>query len=161
MQFRAIKQVSSFVEFFANAWLPEQKVLLFRSVEQKALIRPVLDGDVLGTKALLGSHRFDKKELDRALFDAVLSRYDNTDVIKLLLDAGAGVKARTPDGTTPLMEAVDHPCNLRPLLDGGADLNARDKSGRSALQLARDRKEATAIRLLEEAGAVTGGQNRF
>ncbi len=37
--------------------------------------------------------------------------------------------------------------------DGGADLNARDKWGRNALQVAREVKQATAIRLLEEAGA--------
>jgi len=161
MQFRPVRHVSSFVEFFANAWLPEQEVLWFRSGKPKPLTDPVVLGDVLGTKALLGSHRFDKKELDRALFDAVLSRYDNTDVIKLLLDAGAEVNARAPDGSTPLMEAVARPCNLRPLLDGGADVNARDKSGRSALQVARAWKESTAVRLLEEAGAVTSEQNRF
>ena len=129
MQFRPIKQVSTFVEFFANAWLPEQNVVWFRSGKPKQLTGPVLNGDVLGTKALLGSHRFDKTELDRGLFIAVLSRYDNTDVIKLLLDAGAEVNARAPDGSTPLMSAVARPCNLRPLLDGGADVNARDKIG--------------------------------
>lgn len=147
------KRVSSFVEFFANAWLPQEKPLLFPSSWSTApLVGTVTNADASGTEALLRSGRFSKRELDRALFDAVLSRYDNSAVIKLLLGAGADVNAHTSDGTTPLMNAVPHPCNLRALLDGGADLNARDKWGRTALQLAREVKEGTAIRLLEEAG---------
>lgn len=111
----------------------------------------MIPGDAIGTQALLNSHKFSKKELNRALFGAVLSSYDNTAVIRLLLVAGADVNARTKDGTTPLMNAVAHPCNLRPLLDSGADLRARDKWGRDALQLARRAKDPTAMRLLEYA----------
>jgi hypothetical protein len=153
----ADNQVSSFVEFFANAWLPEQKVLLLLSGHPNPLTEAVVNGDTEGTRVLLTSHRFVKKDINRALFDAALSRYDNGDVIKLLSDAGADINARTPDGATPLMNAVAHPCNLRPLLDRGADLNARDKWGRNALQLARDANETSAIRLLEEAGAKKHG----
>jgi ankyrin repeat protein len=101
---------------------------------------------------VLGSHKFAVKDLDQALFDAVLSRYDNSAVIKILLDAGASVNARTPDGTTPLMNAAAHPCNLRPLLDNGADLSARDKWGRNALELARQAKATAAIQVLQDAG---------
>jgi len=146
-------QVFSFVEFFASPWLREENVAVLRSVKPKPRIRSILDGDAAGTKALLKSHKFTTKDLNLALFDSAISRYDNTDVIRLLLTAGAEVNARTTDGITPLMLAVGHPCNIRPLLNGGADLNARDKWGRNALQLAREAKDATAIRLLEEAGA--------
>jgi hypothetical protein len=146
-------QVFSFVEFFASPWLREQNVVVLRSVKPKPRIRSILDGDAAGTKALLKSHEFTTKDLNLELFDSAMSRYDNTDVIKLLLTAGAQVNARTKDGTTPLMIAVSHPCNIRPLLNGGADPNARDKWGRSALRLAREAKDTTAIRLLEEAGA--------
>jgi hypothetical protein len=51
------------------------------------------------------------------------------------------------------MNAVAHPCNLQPLLEGGADIDARDKWGRDALRVAREVKENTAIRLLEEASS--------
>jgi Ankyrin repeats (many copies) len=150
-------QVSSLVEFFSDAWLPEQRVWLFptghASTHPSSLVGAVVDGDVLDSRALLQAKNFSKKELDRALFDAVLSRYDNTTVIDLLLNAGADVNSRTPDGWTPLMSAVSHPCNLHPLLDRGADLNARDKWGKNALQVAREQKVVTSIRLLEEADA--------
>jgi hypothetical protein len=144
-------QVSSFVEFFADAWLPEQKALLFPTGHPTPLTGSVVNGDVADTQALLQSNKFSRKQLDRALFDAVLSRYDNTTVIDLLLKAGADVNSRAPDGSTPLMSAVAHPCNLRPLLDRGADLNAHDKWGRNALQVARENKVVISIRLLEEA----------
>jgi Ankyrin repeats (3 copies) len=146
------KQVSSVVEFFADASLQEQKPLLFPSGHPKLLTHAVVNGDALGTEAVLGSHKFAVKDLDQALFDAVLSRYDNSAVIKILLNAGASVNARTSDGTTPLINAAAHPCNLRPLLDNGADLSARDKWGRNALELAREAKATAAIQVLQDAG---------
>jgi ankyrin repeat protein len=91
--------------------------------------------------------------LTLALFEAVLSRYDNSTVINLLLDSGADVNARAPDDSTPLIVAVAHPCNLRPLLDRGADVNAHDRWGKTALQLAREQNNAAAVRLLEGAAA--------
>lgn len=156
-QFFPSKHVGSIVELFANAWLPEKNAVWFRTgptprpSKKPTLASFVSSQDAAGTQALLKSQEFSKDQLDRALFEAVLSSYDNTAVIKLLLNAGADVNARGPDGITPLMNAVAHPCNLRPLLDGGADLNARDKWGRNALQIARETKQVTASRLLEEA----------
>jgi hypothetical protein len=131
--------------------------LWFRTGQPEPLTETVLLGDSLGTQALLNSHKFSKKELNRALFGAVLSSYDNSAVIKLLLDAGADVNARTTDGTTPLFNAVAHPCNLRPLLDSGADLGARDKWGQDALQLARHATNPAAMRILEDAKNVGTG----
>src|SRR5262249_14041176 len=98
--------VVSFVEFFASARLRELHVIWGRSGHPEPLTVAVVHGDALGTQAVLGSHRFTKKELDRALFGASLSRYDNSAVIKLLLDAGADVNAHAAEDTTPLMLAV-------------------------------------------------------
>jgi hypothetical protein len=151
MRLRAAHTVFSAVDLFADLSLPEQKLMLLPMGHPTLLTEAVIHGDALRTQELLGSQKFSKKQLDRALFDAALSRYDNTTVIQLLLRAGADVNARTSDGTTPLVNAVGHPCNLLPLLAGGADLNARDKWGRDALRVAREVKESTAVRLLEEA----------
>lgn len=155
------EEASSFVEFFSDPEIPDQKVLLFPSGRPKALTVAVVNGDAVGTRALLKSRSFSKRQLNRALFDAVLSRYDNTEVIDLLLHAGADVNARAAGGVTPLMNSVAHPCNLRPLLDAGADVRARDKWGRDALQLAREVKQVVAIRLLQQAAAnkrIEGGR---
>ena len=147
-------QLASLVEFFADAWLLEPSVFLARSGSSNTPLRErVLSEDVMGTRSVLQSGKFTKKQLDRALFDAVLTRHDNSAVIKLLLDAGADVNARTLDGTTPLMSAVARPCNLQELLAQGAELTAHDKWGTTALQRARDQKQRTAVRLLEEAAA--------
>ena len=153
MHLRSVHDVSSTIEFFADPSVPQRKVVLLPSGHPTPLTEAVINGDALRTQELLASHKFAQNEFDRALFDAALSRYDNTTVIKLLLQAGADVNARAPDGTTPLMNSVAHPCNLQPLLEGGADLNARDKWGRDALRVAREVKENTAIRLLEEASS--------
>jgi hypothetical protein len=151
---RSYKHWTSNVELFSSAWLPEPSTILVPSREH-ALSSPTPDvlDDVIQTRALLSSHNFNKSELNRALFDAVLSRYDNAAVIKLLLDAGADVNAVDRDGITPLMNAVDHQCNLRALLEHGAEVHARDKWGVTALKRAESRKQNESERLLKEAGA--------
>jgi hypothetical protein len=146
-------KVYGFVEFFADPWLPAPRPLLFPSGSaETALGNAIQCGDALATQALLRSRKFAKRELNLALFGAVLSTYDNSAVIKLLLNAGADVNARAPDGETPLMVAVGRPCNLQPLLDAGANVNARDKWGGTALQQAHRWNQPAAVRVLEEAG---------
>ena len=113
-------QVSSVVEFFANPWLPRHNPVLFRSGRPGPLAQAVVNGDALGTRLFLKSHQLTRKDLNFALFEAVLSQYDNSTVIGLLLDSGADVNVRAPDGSTPLMVATARPCNLRPLLDRGS-----------------------------------------
>jgi hypothetical protein len=149
-------RASSVVEFFANPWLPQHNPVLLRSGRPQPLAQAVVNGDALGTRLLVKSRQLTKKDLNFALFEAVLSQYDNSTVIGLLLDSGADVNARAPDGSTPLMVATAHPCNLRPLLDRGADLYLRDEGGRTALQRAQQTKEDVAVSLLMEAGAKWG-----
>jgi hypothetical protein len=147
-------RVSTVAQIYANAWLPQNDPMLSPSGRTTPLLEAVVSGDSSGTQEVLRSHRFTRKELDRAMLDAALSQFDNTASIGLLLQAGANVNARAPDGTTPLMIAISYPCNLKPLLDGGADLNSRDKWGRTALQRARETTTTSAIKLLEQAGGI-------
>lgn len=128
--------------------------------------------DALGTScptevfALLISKGLDVKGGESpgctALHDA--ARYARTDVVKLLLDAGADVNTQTPYGKTPLMSAAssahheDAGCieMLRLLLAAGADVHTVDEDGRTALHHAADeegRSAAKVIKLLLDSGA--------
>jgi len=146
----SLNKVYGHVQLFATPWVREPKTMLFQlRVTKKPLNDAVVHGDVARVEALLRSQHYTKPELNQALLAAALGRYDNSPMIKLLLSGGADVNAQNREGTTPLMNAVAHPCNLRPLLAGGADPSIRDKSGRTALQLARETRNDAAIRLLE------------
>jgi Ankyrin repeat len=146
------KRMYSYVDLFANPWLPEPKVLVSPvGTFPPAVVHAAMMGNLLTVESQLKKGQISQRELNNALFQAVGNRYDNTAVIKALIDAGADVNAHGPDGVTPLMSAVAHPCNIPPLLNAGADVNARDKWGRDALRLAREVKQPVAVRLLEEA----------
>jgi len=98
----------------------------------------------------------------------VLSQAANlpsTDVVQLLLTAGANVNATDKDGTTPLMHAA---CadrrfketveayrlrNLNVLLQNGADVNTKNNRGLSALHYAARLGVPSVNKLLLEAGA--------
>ncbi len=79
---------------------------------------------------------------------AACSGADSPALVKLLLDSGAAVDARTADGKTPLMVAAANgatvwavsyamPANrVDALLAGKAQINARDNQGRTALHWA-------------------------
>lgn len=68
------------------------------------------------------------------------TRFGCLDCVKLLLKAGAAIDRPTPDGITPLMNAIDNSnfdiANL--LLDHGANPHLSDWWGRSAVFLAAD-----------------------
>ena len=68
---------------------------------------------------------------------------DNTDVISLLLAAGADVNAQQPNGTTPLMTTVPdlNLTNIKLLLISGADVNLRTKAGLTAYSFLLDQVE--------------------
>jgi hypothetical protein len=154
LHFKQPKRLTSYIEFLANQWLLEQEVYWFPSGRTVSPFTPaVTQSDAAQTLVLLKSHAFTTEQINRALLYAALSRYDNSAVIALLIHAGADPNTRFSDATTPLMIAIDHPCNLRPLLDGGADPNLRDKWGKTALDSARWRKNTVAIRILQEASA--------
>jgi hypothetical protein len=109
-------------------------------------------GDELTATNLLASGRFAKEDLNAALFGAVAYPSDNTDVISLLLRAGADVNTERSNGTTPLMEAVPplNLTNINLLVSSGADVHRETTNGSTAYSLALQ-----VIKELEEKGNCT------
>jgi len=74
----------------------------------------------------------------------------DTTIVKLLLDKGAPIDARSPNGSTPLMMAAQYgaEASVDLLLQRGADPQLRNERGLSAADLARlAKREALAARL--------------
>jgi ankyrin repeat protein len=114
------------------------------------------------------------------------AKYASTDIISVLLDAGADLRLTAKDGTTPLMAAAnaDHrrqaafiyarPEDLRDvadetqgreavrmLLDAGADINATSQAGNTALHVAASGRSNTIIELLAQQGAKLDLKNQL
>jgi uncharacterized protein len=74
----------------------------------------------------------------------------DTSVVKLLLDKGAPIDARSPNGSTPLMMAAQYgaEASVDLLLQRGADPRLRNERGLSAADFARlAKRDALAARL--------------
>ena len=67
--------------------------------------------------------------VDVPLVDAV--RLGDADAVRVLLDGGADVDSKTPDGATALLWAVhtDQPELVRLLLEAGADVEITNRYG--------------------------------
>jgi hypothetical protein len=148
------KQMYSFTEFFADPSLSGEKT--FVSPIGKNI--PPLDvaarlGDANNVEELLQARKFSRKEVDNALFAAAGPRRDNSDVIDLLIGAGANINARKANGMTPLMYAVDSPTQVLVLLERGAHIDDKDNSGKTALKLAKERHDTESAKILLRAGA--------
>ncbi len=103
---------------------------------------------------LVKTRKFSQNELNDALILAVTDYYDNSDVIDLLLKAGADVNARDSRfGQTVLMFARGRPIQIPMLLERGADINAKDPQGNTVLKLARNEGDKEVAQLLQQAGA--------
>jgi ankyrin repeat protein len=80
----------------------------------------------------------------------------NLATLRVLIDKGADVNARSANGATALMWAVNDLDKVRLLVERGADVNAVSENGRSALLLAAMADQSDAIvRLLLGRGAKT------
>lgn len=80
--------------------------------------------------------------------------FGNTEVIKLLLEAGANINAQDQRGETALMWAAQLGKTdvLKLLIQSHADLNRTNSLGWTAMMEAKFRKNDEAARLLQEAG---------
>ena len=86
---------------------------------------------------------------------ACAARADRTDLMELLLRAGAKVDARDASGFTPLITAAEFGAKdaMRLLLERGADVHALSDEGRNALIVAASEGHANCVDLLLAHGA--------
>ncbi len=76
------------------------------------------------------------------------------DAVKLLIDSGAVVDARSETGTTPLLVSLRYPAVTGLLLSKGADVNSKTNNGWTALHWAGSMKDKPIVaRLLLSNGA--------
>jgi ankyrin repeat protein len=79
----------------------------------------------------------------------------DNNAVKKLMDEGAEMNVRDPDGRTPLTEAVwgNHIATVKLLLDKGADPNARKTDGATPMSIAAGKGYKEIVELLKKAGA--------
>lgn len=147
-------KISGAIDLFASGWLsPSRPDWMLPGTYRDSVANAASVGDVIDLSRLLSARKYAQPELKSALNSAVMSLWDNTAAIELLIRAGADVNATLSEGTTPLMLAYESSCNIPVLLEHGARVDARNKWGKTALDFARERHDAVAERLLEAAAA--------
>jgi uncharacterized protein len=84
----------------------------------------------------------------------VAGKGDNA-MVRELLDKGAYVNVRDPEGRTPLTEAAwnNHVETVKLLLDKGANPNAKKVDGATPLSIATTKRHKEIVELLKKAGA--------
>jgi hypothetical protein len=101
------------------------------------------------------------KRIDADALLLVLAQHGTRDrfALAFLLQRGANLNARGPDGDTPLLFAVrrNDRVFVRHLLDRGADPSVTDARGRSPLAVAEELGHEDVARLLRAQGVGTGG----
>jgi hypothetical protein len=138
------------VDLFASPWVSPFVPDLVRPYKPgDDLTHAAYIGDVIALSRLLSTKKYSEPDLNRALKFAIMSLWDNTTAISMLLKAGADVNAKSSDGTTPLMATYECSCNISALLANGARIEDRNRWGQTASDLARQRHDAVALRLLE------------
>mgnify|MGYP001036821395 CR=1 FL=1 len=102
-----------------------------------------------------------RQPIDASALLLVLARHGTRDryALAFLLQRGADLNARGPDGDTPLLIAArrNDRVFVRHLLDRGADPSVTDAQGKSALAVAEELGHQDVARLLRSQGVGMGG----
>jgi ankyrin repeat protein len=142
----------SIVKLLLNAGAPPDPLEAMRS----PLAEAVLSRQIGIMKLLLASGaQIDSLDHHSVAF-LVESGVFDPQVLGVLLDAGANVDARDPEGETVLMkvsEAIAGDQSIKVLIEHKADVNLKDNRGRTALMHAAGECVSDAIPLLLENGA--------
>lgn len=125
-------------EWIADHWrFTNTPVLAAYDPSETPLFSAAQVGDLLGVSNSLNTLTFSRNELNNALSGAVSYPSDNTNVIRLLIKAGANPDTVRSDGTTLLMESIDYlnESNIRLLVASGADRSRKNRAGDTAFSI--------------------------
>ena len=120
-------------------------------MSENAFVRAASKGDLRSVRLALQQQtpEISSNTLLEALNRAALNGY--LEVVRVLLENGAGVNGRADNGSAPLNCAVEglHPEIVKYLLENGADVNAQDDCGMTVLHQAIDIEAEHAKRLYD------------
>ncbi len=128
----------------------------------QALLDAVRSGDASAVKKMLRADKSLASTSDASdstvLMHAAIR--GETEIVKLLLDAGADPNAKNKRNGTALLWAIADIGTMRLLLDHGADPNVSSIEGRTALYLAASQPGGSdVVKLLLDKGAKAGGKD--
>ena len=111
-------------------------------------------GDLVSLKALTRNGDINARDKRGATPLMYAAAFGNSEEMKLLLDGGADVNAKSTFGATALIWAAGEPVKSRMLIERGADINAQSRQGRTPLMAAARRQGAAdLVRLMLARGA--------
>ena len=143
----AVREPSLKVAEFLAAW-PDTRVNLRNEHDENVLMLASLKGYRELVHRLIARRAEVHKEGWTALHYA--STGAHLPVMALLLEAGAQINARSPNGTTPLMMAAHYgnAAAVKFLLEAGADTSLKNQLGLSALDFAKSADRTDSAKLL-------------
>jgi hypothetical protein len=149
------KQVLVQVELYDDPWLlPSPPSIVLDVSRPPALLNATGFGDADLLRQILQNKQFTRRELSLALWEAVSEYRDNTEVMELLVLAGADVNFRMgEDKKTVLMVALRNPVHVKFLIEAGARVNDKDCCNETALAMAERAHEEDSANLLRQVNA--------
>jgi ankyrin repeat protein len=140
----------------------EHTVVKRLNPKAQAILDAVRNGDASAVKKMLRADKSLASTSDASDSTVLMhaAMLGESEIVKLLLDAGADPNAKNKRSGTALLWAITDVGTVRLLLDHGADPNVSSIEGRSALYLAASQPGGgDVVKLLLDKGAKAGGKD--
>ena len=146
------RRVAGVLLGFVGLWTLAEAVGLFGEVPLHHAARL---GSARSVRVLLGVYDPDTTTRSGSTALHLAAGAGHTEVVSVLIEAGAGVDVRRQRGLTPLYLAAmgGHAEVASVLIEAGADVDAQTDYGSTPLSTARLRNHRAVVALLEQAGA--------